>query len=269
MNLNNRQINTIGLFDSGIGGLSVLQELQKVIPNCNYLYFADTKNIPYGTKSNKEILFYSEEILKFFMSKNVKNVVIACNTVSAIAYNLLQEKYKDEITLFPVLQYGLLGAKNSIASIDKIAVLATRATILSMQYENILKAINPKIEVLNIDGTGLVEIVEGNLYNTQTAHKLITNISETLKTHKVDNIIWGCTHYCYLKKYFDNYFKANYINPATFLAKEIKNRLGYINSSESSVEYYTSGNAIDFTQSAKQFIAIDTVQNASLQSVLR
>ena len=94
----------IGVLDSGVGGLSVLSELIKVMPEGRFLYFGDTKNMPYGTKTPDEIYSYTKNILKFFIEKNVKNVVFACNTTSAVAYDRLSEEFKNNLRIFPLIQ---------------------------------------------------------------------------------------------------------------------------------------------------------------------
>ena len=97
----------IGLLDSGVGGLSVLAELKKVMPNKNYIFFGDTKNLPYGTKTKEQIFSYTKEIMEYFLTRNVKNVVIACNTTSAVAYEELREYFKNKLQILPFKQWHL------------------------------------------------------------------------------------------------------------------------------------------------------------------
>ena len=92
----------IGVLDSGVGGLSVLSQLKKIMPNKNYIYFGDTKNIPYGTKTKEQIFSYTKDIFEFFIKNNVKNVVIACNTTSAVAFDELNEMFKSKLKIFPL-----------------------------------------------------------------------------------------------------------------------------------------------------------------------
>lgn len=259
--IKNRQekIQNIGVFDSGMGGLNVLSELKKIIPNCNYVYFADTKNIPYGTKSNNEIYTYAKNIIDFFISKYINKIVIACNTISAIAYKDLQEEYKDKIKLYPVLQCGIEYAFDIYSKLDSIAVLATRATIKSGQYEKLLKNINPDLRVINIDGTGLVEIIEEEKYNDKTSLNLIRNILEQIKINNIKNILLGCTHYSYLMPVFKQFYDVNYYNPAYYLAKFVKDNLAICDEeSMGNVQYFVSSNPIRFVQCANRFYDIRT-----------
>ena len=122
---------SIGLLDRGVGGLSVLSEIYKIMPNKNYVFFGDTKNVPYGTKTSSEIFSYTKKILEFFISRNIKTAVFACNTTSAVAYDDLKNYFKDKIKIYPLIQSV---AKHSIEGLktgDTIAVLATKATINS------------------------------------------------------------------------------------------------------------------------------------------
>lgn len=256
---NSKNMQTIGIFDSGLGGLNVLSELKRIIPNYNYTYFADTKNIPYGTKSNDKIYTYAKNIINFFISKNINKIVIACNTVSAIAYQTLQKEYKDKIILYPVLQHGVEYAVDTYSKIDNIAILATRATINSGQYEKLLKVINPNLKIINIDGTGLVEIIEEGSYEDQAALMFIKNMLKPINTYNIKNLILGCTHYSYLLPIFKQFHNINYHNPAYYLAKYIKDHLEPCNVNNSgNVQYFVSSNPDKFIQCAKKFYDIKT-----------
>ena len=163
----------IGLLDSGVGGLSVLAELKKVMPNKNYIFFGDTKNLPYETKTKEQIFSYTKEIMEYFLTRNVKNVVIACNTTSAVAYEELSEYFKNKLQIFPLIQLASKYALENINDNDTIAVFATAATIKSKKYDEEIKKVNPRVNVIGIDCTGLVEIVENRLYDKPSALELI------------------------------------------------------------------------------------------------
>ena len=256
---NSKSVQNIGIFDSGMGGLNVLSELKRIIPNCNYTYFADTKNIPYGTKSNDEIYIYAKNIIDFFISKDINKIVIACNTVSAIAYQALEKEYKDKVILYPVLQCGVEYAIDVYSKLDNIAVLATRATINSGQYEKMLKFINPNLKVINIDGTGLVEIVEEGTYKEHTTLMFIKNMLKPINTHNIENLILGCTHYSYLLPIFKQFHNINYHNPIHYLTKYVKDNLEPCdNSNSGDIQYFVSSNPDKFIQCAKKFYDIKT-----------
>ncbi len=163
----------IGVLDSGVGGLSVLSELYKIMPEQNYIYFGDTKNVPYGTKKDDEIYTFTKNILNFFLTKNVKNVVFACNTTSAVAYEQLKKDFENKLRIFPLIQTVAKSIQEDLSDGDSVAVLATRATINSNKYTQEIKKYNKNLNVIGIDCTGFVEIVENRLYQDKKALELI------------------------------------------------------------------------------------------------
>ncbi len=247
--------NKIGLLDSGVGGLSVLSELYKIMPNGNYVFFGDTKNVPYGTKTPEEIFNCTKKILEFFISKNIKTAVFACNTTSAVAYDKLKEHFKEEIKIYPLIQsvakYSIDGLKDN----DTIAVLATKATINSKKYEQEIKKYNPNINVVGIDCTGFVEIVENRLYNDQEALNLIKTKLDLAKENNTKRIVLGCTHYPYLTNIFKNILDVEYFNPAQNIAQIVKNDIK-ANSKNGSLDFYVSKNPNEFILSAKTFFDV-------------
>ncbi|MBR5304434.1 MAG: glutamate racemase [Candidatus Gastranaerophilales bacterium] len=251
---------SIGLLDSGVGGLSVLSELYKIMPNQNYVFFGDTKNVPYGTKSPEEIFSYTKNILDFFISKKIKIAIFACNTTSAVAYDRLKEHFEDKIKIYPLIQsvakYTIEGLKDN----DTVAILATKATINSKKYNNEIKKYNPNINIIGIDCTGFVEIVENRLYENPQSIELIKSKLEIARNHNAKRIILGCTHYPYLKKHFKNILDVEYFNPANTLAKIIKNDLNN-NNQKGTLKFYVSKNPDGFIKSAKTFF---NVEKASL-----
>lgn len=245
----------IGVLDSGVGGLSVLAELYKTMPDKNYIFFGDTKNIPYGTKTKEELYDCTKNILDFFMSKNVKNVVFACNTTSAVVYEELKETFKNKLKLFPLIQTIAFDAQSDLKNNDTIAILATKATINSKKYEEEIHKYNPNLNVIGIDCTGFVEIVENRTYDDLASINLIKEKLE--KAKNASRIVLGCTHYPYLVKIFKKYLNTDYFNPAICLAKAIKNKLGSNQNEKGEVKFYTSSNPDNFKESGKIFFNIN------------
>ena len=247
----------IGVLDSGVGGLSVLSELIKVIPEGRFLYFGDTKNMPYGTKTPDEIYLYTKNILNFFIEKNVRNVVFACNTTSAVAYDRLSEEFKNNLRIFPLIQTVAKKASENLKDNDTIAILATRATINSKKYEIEIKKYNPKINVLGIDCTGFVEIVENRLYGDEKSFNLIKSKMDIVKKSGAKKVVLGCTHYPYL---IDIFKKINpnieYFNPAGCLAQIVKENTAIIADNKGEIKFYVSKNPDEFKKSAKIFFDI-------------
>lgn len=252
----------IGVLDSGVGGLSVLAELYKIMPEKNYIFFGDTKNMPYGTKSVDEIYVCTKKILEFFIKNNVKNVIFACNTTSATVYDILQNEYKNTLKIFPLIQpvvkYAIKGLKDS----DTISVLATKATVNAGKYSKSIKEINPNINVEEIDCTGFVEIVENRLYKEECSIKLIKSKLSKINSKR---IILGCTHYPYLINIFKTIlpFDTEYFNPANCLANIVKNEIND-NSKEGDIKFYVSDNPERFKLSGKYFFDITKTVNLAV-----
>ena len=187
------QEKSIGIFDSGIGGITVLQEIIKVLPNENYIYYSDSKNNPYGDKTKEEIIKRCEEICKFLLDRHCKAIVIACNTASSIAANYLREKYKDVPIIAIEPAYKMV---YDYAYDGKTLVMATKGTIESERF-NILyhKYNNHKTELLEC--VGLANIIEEG--NTNTIKDYLQKNLGKYKG-KLDNVVLGCTHYPLVQK---------------------------------------------------------------------
>lgn len=255
--------NKIGLLDSGVGGLSVLSELYKIMPNKDYVFFGDTKNVPYGTKTPEQIFEYTKKILEFFISKNIKTAVFACNTTSAVAYDKLKEYFKNEIKIYPLIQSVAKDAVKGLLSNDTVAILATKATINSKKYEEEIKKYNSNINVVGIDCSGFVEIVENRLYEDKKSIELIKSKLEIARKNNAKRIVLGCTHYPYLINIFKNILNVEYFNPAKNIAQIVKNDMED-RADSGSIEFYVSKNPQDFILSAKTFF---DVKECKLQEV--
>ena len=207
----------IGFFDSGVGGLSVYARFREVLPCENTIYFGDLKNLPYGNKTQYELISFARNILDFFKSKNVKAVVIACNTSSALAYNAIKDDY--DFKIYPIIQ-SCAKALSSM-NVERIGVFATPATVSSGAYSKEIKNYNPNINVKEIACPNWVSIVEG----------IVGNASEDIKQHldemarfNPDKIVLGCTHYPYLlDKLTQNLPEDLFIDPAKVFVDYISN----------------------------------------------
>ena len=247
-------IEYIGVMDSGVGGLSVLKELKTLMSENNFIYFGDTKNIPYGTKTPDEIFSYTKDILNFFLTKNVTNVVFACNTTSAVAYEKLRNHFKDKLNIYPIIQTSAQKSVSGLFSNDTIDVLATKATVNSKKYDEEIHKINPDINVYDIDCTGFVEIVENRLYNDKKSLELIKSKLDIVKSLNAKRAILGCTHYPYLENIFKSILNIDYFNPAKATAQIVAKDLKA--SKEGLMEFYVTKNPDEFILSAKTFLDI-------------
>jgi len=187
----------IGLFDSGIGGLTVLQRIMEVLPKENTVYLGDTARSPYGTKSVETVLRYSFENADFLIQKSVKLLVVACNTSTAVALKSLQENLTVPVVgvIGPGARAALAKTKNK-----RIGVIGTEATIQSGAYTQALRAIDPKVEVYSRACPLFVPLVEEGWLDNKVVDMAVASYLAGLKRSGIDTLILGCTHYPLLKK---------------------------------------------------------------------
>lgn len=191
MNTSSKE-NPIGVFDSGIGGLTVVKHLSKVLPIEHIVYFGDTARVPYGSKSNATVIEYSIQDTNFLLHKNVKIVVVACNTASSIALPDLQKKFK-----VPVIGVILPGANLAVNETQngKIGVIGTRATINNQAYSKAIKKINNKIEVFEKACPLFVPLAEEGWTHHRATYEIAEEYLKELREKEIDTLVLGCTHY--------------------------------------------------------------------------
>lgn len=182
----------IGVFDSGIGGLTVVKRLSSVLPRESIVYFGDTARVPYGSKSNSTVIDYSIQDTNFLLHKNVKAVVVACNTASSIAIPALREKFT-----VPVIGVILPGADMAIKETKngRIGVIGTRATISNQAYSKAIKDIDSKIEVFEKACPLFVPIAEEGWINHRATYEIAEEYLKELREQEIDTLVLGCTHY--------------------------------------------------------------------------
>ena len=252
----------IGFFDSGVGGLSVFSRFKEILPNEDTIYYGDLKNLPYGDKSQAQIIGYSKKILDFFEKQGVKAVVIACNTSSALAYESVKEHYN--FKLYPVLQ--TCAKVVSSTPIKRVGVFATEGTVKSGAYTKELTKNNPDILVKESACPNWVKIVEQMAPELDAESDIKMKLEEMLE-FSPDKIILGCTHYPFLTPVLTKFAsKELFINPAEVFVEFIKSDLGendLLNPKTSSAkeEFYVSANPEGFKEHAKIFYKIDGTVN--------
>ncbi|MDD5686689.1 MAG: glutamate racemase [Elusimicrobia bacterium] len=192
----NSNANPIGVFDSGVGGLTVIKELIKVLPNEDIIYFGDTARVPYGTKSKDSVVRFSKEIVGFLTEKNVKLILVACNTASAVALNILRKEVK--IPVVGVIESGVTAALSS-SSRKKIGVIGTEATIRSGAYEKAIRKAAGNCKVINRACPLFVPLVEEGWVDKKVNKIVAGEYLKFMKKSGVDTVILGCTHYPLLK----------------------------------------------------------------------
>lgn len=215
----------IGIFDSGIGGLTVLEELKKILPNEDYLFYADSKNCPYGEKSDSELYDITSNIVDYLIDKDCKIIVIACNTATTRCIKYLREKYKD---------MTFIGTEPAIkVACDRdyknILVMATPATIAS-ERTNILVDQNKKEyeNIYLVPCEGLADAIETE--NVKKQEGIVSSIYEEYKNMNIDAIVLGCTHYPHIKEMINKYFKdAELLDGGAGVARETRRQLEKMN----------------------------------------
>ncbi|MEL6927747.1 MAG: glutamate racemase [Cyanobacteria bacterium J06600_6] len=190
---NSRQ--RIGLFDSGVGGLTVLREMYRQMPTESLLYFADSARLPYGERSPAEILRFVREILDWMCAQDVKMIIMACNTSSALALEAVRQEYD-----IPILGVILAGARAAVSQGSRIGVISTAATAKSLAYPQAIQEINPQAQVWSVACPRFVSLIEQNkLHSAETA--LVTREYLTpLLEADIDTLVYGCTHYRHLEQ---------------------------------------------------------------------
>lgn len=187
----------IGVFDSGIGGMTVLAELRKKFPQAKFVYLGDTANVPYGTKSTAQVKKLSIGCAKILRERGVNAVVVACNTASSLAFEEIQNEFVDT-PVYGVLKPGVQAAMQALHKAPKapVLILATKATIRSQGYVNALKQQNPKLRILEQACPLLVPMIEEGWVNHNILHQTIREyVKPHLKKHKTGVALLACTHY--------------------------------------------------------------------------
>lgn len=211
--------NKIGLFDSGIGGATVLKEILKVLPNENYIYYSDSINNPYGDKTDEEIFNICDKIVSGFIEEKCKAIVVACNTASAKAVVDLRKKYPDQIIIAIEPAYKMV---HDFAYTDTTLIMATKGTIESERFHDLYEKYNNQKTYL-MSCVGLADVIEEG--NQEKIKKYLEeNLSEYVG--KVKNVVLGCTHYPLVQDEIANVLgDVKFFNGAPNLAKHLKNVL--------------------------------------------
>ncbi len=209
----------IGIFDSGVGGLTAMKEIIKELPDENILYLGDTARVPYGTRSPEIVSIYSLQNAQFLMSKGIKLLVVACNTSSSVSLDLLMEKFS-----IPVIGVVEPGAKAAVAmtKLKRIAIIGTETTINSKSYERVIKSIDSSIKVFGIACPLFVPLVEEGWLEGEVVTLTAEKYLSTLRNNNIDTLVLGCTHYPMIKDTIADIIKIPLIDSARETAKEVK-----------------------------------------------
>ncbi len=194
--MNNYSQEAIGVFDSGLGGLTVVKELIHQLPNERIIYFGDTARVPYGTKSAETIIRYSREIVRVLVKHKVKMVVVACNTASSLALDVLKKEF--DLPLLGVIEPGARKACE-VTRNKKVGIIATSSTVKSGKYAKKILQINKNIVVIAQACPLFVPLVEEGWFDHAVTYRIARQYLGDMKKKKIDTLILGCTHYPLLK----------------------------------------------------------------------
>ncbi|MEG1290842.1 MAG: glutamate racemase [Lachnospiraceae bacterium] len=214
----------IGVFDSGVGGLTVAREIMRQLPMESMIYFGDTARVPYGNKSKETIVRYSRQIMHFLESKGVKAIVVACNTASAFALEELQPEL--EIPMIGVVKSGAKVAAQT-TKIGKIGVIGTEGTIGSQIYTKMIRETNPQAEVLGKACPLFVPLVEEGWLKDSITMEVAKRYLTSFRESNIDTLILGCTHYPLLRAIIGEVMgqQVTLVNPAYETAHGLKQLL--------------------------------------------
>ncbi|MGE3063343.1 MAG: glutamate racemase [bacterium] len=248
----------IGIFDSGVGGLTVLKEVVRHLPNENIIYFGDTARVPYGSKSPETIKRFALQDSAFLKSMDVKMIVVACNTVSSNAMNLLRESF--DVPFVDVLLPNAMYA-SQITRKKRIGVIGTAATIESGAYGRIIKKFNRQHKVFSLATPLLVPLAEEGLIESQATEIILKDYLSKLLSKDIDALILGCTHYPLFEKKIQKIAgdEVQIVNSARQTARTVKSMLEDQNmlnagNKKGDIRFYLSDIPRNFSKIASRFL---------------
>ncbi|MFD1030462.1 glutamate racemase [Metaplanococcus flavidus] len=251
----------IGVIDSGVGGLTVAKEIMRLLPNEKVLYIGDNARCPYGPRPQSEVRKYTWQMARALMKKNIKVLVIACNTATAAALDSLQRKLP-----IPVIGVIFPGARAAmkVSLTKEIAVLGTDGTVRSGAYEDALKSLMSACHIVQLACPKFVPLVESDEYEGDFARKMVRETLAELNYKSFDTAILGCTHYPLLQGFIEEKFgpSVTVLSSASETAKDVENHLRFRNmladaKSKPVHEFYTSGSTAIFQTIIKKWLEID------------
>ncbi len=267
---------SIGIFDSGVGGLTVVKHLSEILPKEDIIYFGDTARVPYGSRSDKIIFKYALQDINFLKSKDVKVIIAACGTVSSIFLkNNLCSAYFKDLFCSGVFYSGIIekACEKAVQTTrnKNIGIIGTTATIKSKSYETYIKQKNSDIKTVAISCPLFVPIIEQEIYlsNLTITKNIIDMYLRPLKNSGIDTLILGCTHYPIIYNLISDYFenKINLIDPGFETAIFIKSYLynnNLLNISGGKKEFFISDKSNDFENTANRLLNANVSENIKI-----
>lgn len=248
----------IGIFDSGVGGLTNARAIKNLMPQENFIYFGDTKHLPYGDKSKEDIIDYSVKITKFLLERNCKAVLVACNTATSNALAEVKEIVQNKALVFDVI--NPVTEKVAYEIHQNVGVIATKATIKSKLYKKNIHKFNKSINVEELATPLLVPAIEEGFINHPISHSIVYNYLSNKKLKDIETLILGCTHYPLLMEEIKQYYgtKVRIVDSPNIVANYIKDTLGKHNllnrnNLHPKYEFYVSDVTKNFQKTSKKF----------------
>jgi glutamate racemase len=247
----------IGIFDSGVGGLTVFREIEKSLPNENLVYFGDTAHVPYGSKSRETIVKFSTDNVLFLLQKKVKIVVIACNTASALALEGLKDIFS--IPILGVIEAGANKALQ-VSRNKKIGIIGTKATVRSQSYEKEILKKDKNAKVFSVSCPLFVPMVEDGMLSGAIVDSVVELYLKEFKNKNIDTLVLGCTHYPLLKEAIAKYLKNVHIidsaEEVALYARIVLMERGLLNDSKKSAkkDFFVTDEASGFASLAGLFL---------------
>lgn len=216
--------NPIGIMDSGMGGISVLREITRLLPHEDYIFYGDSKNAPYGSRTTEEIYELTAHVVEDMLDRGVKAVVIACNTASSAAGKRLREKYPQLpiIAIEPALKPAVINCPGG-----RVLVLATEATLRETKFATLMEAWKDRAEIIKMPLPGLPEFVERGELDSPELRKFLMGHFNKLEGKRVDGVVLGCTHYPFVRRVISELFnnEVKIFDGAAGTARQLRRRL--------------------------------------------
>ena len=251
----------IGFIDSGVGGLTVVKEALRQLPNERFVYLGDTARCPYGPRPAEQVIEFTRQMAAFLMEQNIKLLVIACNTATAVALDIIREELP-----IPVVGVILPGTRAAVKATRsrRIGVIGTQGTIKSHSYRRAIESKTDKTAIFGLACPKFVPIVESNEYHSPIAKKIVAETLKPLQLKKIDTLILGCTHYPLLRPIIQNYMGSSVtlIDSGAETVGEVSVLLDYFNianpdpSKIGDCRFFTTGSIKLFDEIANDWLPV-------------
>jgi glutamate racemase len=259
----------IGVFDSGVGGLTVLNALQGHLPHESFVYFGDTAHVPYGNRPQEEIQELVRQILNWMVKQPIKMAIMACNTSSALALDAVRKEFE-----IPILGVILPGARAAVKQGRRIGIIATPATVASACYERAILEINPNVEVFQVACPEFVPLIEANQVLHPQTRRIVWERLQPLFEAQIDTLVYGCTHYPHLAPVMQQLLPSHIkvVDPAIHMATAAAQELEILNLKSiqnlPQTQFFVSGQPGQFASSSQQCLGFTPkVEKVRIQGI--